>query len=179
MFSSFNVPVRSEQGDESPDKALPILVPHLALFLLTNIPLDPDRMSSSERLAQLRQADDLLAQDASHYPTIFPVFLTLAAQPDVPTRRWIASFLTRTFSSHSSLDTEVKESLLVRNQGAALDSILTLLADGNADAGVLKNTILSSSLIYPILFRKMYVPTPLCVPVIAVLFGAGGAELPV
>jgi hypothetical protein len=116
-------------------------------------------MSSAERLAHLKQADDLLAQDTSQYPTIVPVVLSLAAQPDVPTRRWIAAFLTRTFSPLSSLDTAGKEALLALNNGAVLDSLLSLLAEGgDADAGVVKSTVLSSSLIYPILFRKMYPP---------------------
>jgi hypothetical protein len=114
-------------------------------------------MSSAERLAQLKAAEDLLAQDASHYPAIFPVVLQLTTQRDIPTRRWIAAFLTRTFSSRSSLDATGKEALLVLNNGAALDALLALLG-WNADAGVVKSTVLSSSLIYPILFQKMYVP---------------------
>jgi hypothetical protein len=114
-------------------------------------------MSSAERLAQLTAAEDLLAQDASHYPAIFPVVLQLTTQHDVPTRRWIAAFLTRTFSPRSSLDATGKEALLVLNNGAALDALLALLG-GGPDAGVVKSTVLSSSLIYPILFQKMYAP---------------------
>ena len=127
-------------------------------------------MSSAERLSQLKQADDLLAQDASHYPAIFPVVLTLAAQPDAQTRRWIAAFLTRTFSARPSLDAEAKEALLARDHGAVLDSLLTLLSEGNGDAAVVKNTVLSSSLIYPILFRRMYVPRCPCVPCLPFAF---------
>lgn len=114
-------------------------------------------MSSAERLAQLKAAEDLLAQDASHYPAIFPVVLQLTTQQDVPTRRWITAFLTRTFSPRSSLAATGKEALLELNNGAALDALSALL-EGNADAGVVKSTVLSSSLIYPILFQKMYVP---------------------
>jgi symplekin len=107
-------------------------------------------MSTAEQqLSQLKQAEILVQQDPSHYPTILPAVLALALQPDTVLRRWIANFLINTFASRT-LDSQVKEDLAA----TALDPIRSILEGG--DDAVLKSCILSSSLIYPILFRRMY-----------------------
>lgn len=105
---------------------------------------------SADRLLQLKQAEALVLQDPSHYPTILPAVLALSAQPDTALRRWIAHFLTNTFASRA-LDTQVKEDLAA---SGVVDSLRTLIDDG--DFGILKSCVLCSSLIYPILFRRLY-----------------------
>ena len=109
-------------------------------------------MAAAERLVQLKQAEALVLQDPTHYPAILPAVLALAIQPDTPLRRWIANFLTNTFAS-KSLDGQVKEDLAA---GGVVDSLRTLIEDG--DGAVIKSCVLCSSLIYPILFRRMYGP---------------------
>jgi len=105
---------------------------------------------ASDTLVQLKQAEALVLQDPSHYPAILPAVLSLAAQPDVPLRRWIATFLTNTFAS-KSLDGQVKEDLAAVG---VVDALRLLIEDGNA--AVLKSCVLCSSLIYSLLFRRMY-----------------------
>jgi symplekin len=105
----------------------------------------------ADKLTQLKQAEALVLQDPSHYPTILPAVLALSAQPDRPLRRWIANFLVNTFSSRA-LDSQVKEDLA----SGVVDSLRTLVDD--ADPGVLKSCVQCSSLIYPLLFRRMYFP---------------------
>jgi hypothetical protein len=97
-----------------------------------------------------KQAEALVLQDPSHYPAILPAVLALAANPDRPLRRWIANFLTNTFTN-KLLDEQVKEDLAA----GVVDTLRTLSDDG--DFGVLKACVLCSSLIYPILFRRMYI----------------------
>ena len=106
----------------------------------------------ADRLLQLKQAEQLVLQDPSHYPTILPAVLALAAQPDTPLRRWIANFLTNTFASRV-LGAQAKEDLAA---SGVVDSLSTLLED--VDFGVLKSCVLCSSLIYPILFQRLYLP---------------------
>jgi hypothetical protein len=105
---------------------------------------------SADRLLQLKQAEALVLQDPSHYPAILPAVLALSTQPDTPLRRWIANFLTNTFASRV-LDTQAKEDLAA---SGVVDSLRTLIEDG--DFGILKSCVLCSSLIYPLLFRRLY-----------------------
>jgi hypothetical protein len=111
---------------------------------------------AAERLVQLKQAEALVLQDPSHYPTILPAVLALSTQPDPPLRRWIAHFLTNTFASRV-LDTLVKEDLV---SSGVVDVLQVLTED--TDFGVVKSCILCSSLVYPILFRRMYFALTLC-----------------
>lgn len=104
---------------------------------------------AAERLVQLRQAEALVLQDPSHYPTILSAVLPLATQPDPPLHRWIAHFLTNTFASRI-LDAGVKEDLAA---SGVVDTLLFLCED--RDLGVVKHCVLCGSLIYPILFRRM------------------------
>ena len=106
---------------------------------------------AADRLSQLKQAEILVLKDPSHYPAILPAILALTNQPDRPLRRWIANFLTNTFAS-AALDGQVKETLAA---GGVVAALRTLIEDG--DAAVLKSSILCGSLIYPLLFRRMYV----------------------
>jgi symplekin len=108
---------------------------------------------AADRLAQLKQAEILVLKDPSHYPTILPAVLALTNLPDRPLRRWIANFLTNTFASRV-LDGQVKETLAA----GVVDGLRTLIKD--ADPVVLKSCILCSSLIYPLLFRRLYFPFP-------------------
>lgn len=108
---------------------------------------------AADRLAQLKQAETLVLKDPSHYPTILPAVLALTNLPDRPLRRWIANFLTNTFASRA-LDGQVKETLAA----GVVDALTTLIED--PDSAVLKSCILCSSLIYPLLFRRMYLPFP-------------------
>jgi symplekin len=101
------------------------------------------------KLTQLKQAEALVLADPSHYPTILPAVLALAAQPDIPLRHWIANFLVNTFSSRT-LDPQVKEGL-----SSGVVDALRILVD-ETDTGVLKSCVQCSSLIYPLLFRRMY-----------------------
>jgi len=105
--------------------------------------------TAEQQLTQLKQAELLVQQDSSHYPTILPAVLALSAQRDITLRRWIANFLTNTFAS-KQLESQLKEDLAT----LSLDPLRTLI-EGDDDL-VLKNCILCSSLIYPILFRRMY-----------------------
>jgi hypothetical protein len=110
-----------------------------------------------ERLAQLKQAEALVLQDPSYYDKILPNVVALAGQPDKSLRRWIGSFLKSTFAS-GVLDSAAKEELAVLG---VVDALQTLVND-ELDGAVLKSVVLCSSLIYPLLFRRMYVPlTPL------------------
>ena len=109
---------------------------------------------AADRLAQLKQAEILVLKDPSHYPTILPAVVALTNLPDRPLRRWIANFLTNTFASRA-LDGQVKETLAP----GVVDALRTLIED--VDPAVLKSCILCSSLIYPLLFRRMYIPLPL------------------
>jgi hypothetical protein len=106
---------------------------------------------AADRLSQLKQAEILVLKDPSHYPAILPAILALTNQPDRPLRRWIANFLTNTFASRA-LDGQVKETLAATG---VVDALSTLMED--ADAVVVKSCILCGSLIYPLLFRRMYV----------------------
>jgi len=106
--------------------------------------------TAAQQLSQLKQAELLVQQDPSHYPTIIPAVLGVTAQPDISLRRWIANFLTNTFASRQ-LDGQVKEDLAA----ISLDPLRALI-DASDDV-VLKNCILCSSLIYPILFRRVYI----------------------
>jgi hypothetical protein len=103
---------------------------------------------AQDRLPQLKQAEALVLQDPSHYPAILPAVLVFAAQPDIPLRRWIANFLTSTFAS-KTLDGQLKEDL-----AAGVVDTLRLFVD-ETDPGVLKSCVQCSSLIYPLLFRRM------------------------
>ena len=112
---------------------------------------------AEEQLAQLKQAEALVLQDPSHYPEILPAVLALASQPNCPLRRWISTFLANTFAS-KSLDGQAKEDLAV----IVVDGLRRLIEE-EVDSGVLKSCILCSSLIYPLLFRRVYPPfTNLC-----------------
>jgi len=104
--------------------------------------------SAEQQLAQLKQAELLVKQDPTHYPTIIPAVLALTVQQDRSLRRWIANFLTDTFASRS-LETQIKEDLAT----VSVDPLRTLIED--VDDVVLKSSILCSSLIYPLLFRRM------------------------
>jgi hypothetical protein len=104
---------------------------------------------ATDRLVQLKQAETLVLQDPSYYPKILPSVLALAAQPDQPLRRWIANFLTNTFAS-KLIDGPVKEDLAA---SGVVDALQTLIEGG--DFGLLKSCLLCSSLIYPILFRRV------------------------
>jgi hypothetical protein len=101
------------------------------------------------KLTQLKQAEALVLADPSHYSTILPAVLALAAQPDIPLRHWISNFLVNTFSSRV-LDPQVKGDLA----SGVVDTLRILVDD--TDAGVLKSCVQCSSLIYPLLFRRMY-----------------------
>jgi symplekin len=103
---------------------------------------------AEEQLAQLKQVEILVLQDPSQYPVIFPHVVALSTRPDRPLRRWIANFLTNTFASRT-LDGQVKEDLAT----GTVDALRTLLDD--SDFGVVKSCVLCSSLIYPLLFRRM------------------------
>jgi symplekin len=103
---------------------------------------------AQDRLPQLKQAEALVLQDPSHYPAILPAVLVFAVQPDIPLRRWIANFLTSTFAS-KTLDGQLKEDLAV----GVVDT-LRLFVD-ETDPSVLKSCVQCSSLIYPLLFRRM------------------------
>ena len=104
---------------------------------------------TSEPLAQLKQAEQLVLQDPSLYPTILPHVLALAPQQDRTLRRWIAQFLNSTFASRQ-LDAQAKEDLAPLG---VLEALGVLIDDG--DFGVVKSCVLCSSLIYPLLFRRM------------------------
>lgn len=95
-----------------------------------------------------QQAETLVAQDPSHYPSILPAILALVVQPSTSLRRWIAHFLTNTFAN-KRLDAQVKEDLAT----TVLDALRTLIDDG--DFTVVKSCVLCSSLIYPLLFRRV------------------------
>jgi len=95
-----------------------------------------------------QQAETLVQQDPSHYPSILPAILALVVQPSTSLRRWIANFLTNTFANRR-LDAQVKEDLAT----TVLDALRTLIDDG--DFAVVKTCVLCSSLIYPLLFRRM------------------------
>ena len=105
---------------------------------------------AADRLAQLKQAEILVLKDPSHYPTILPAVVALTNLPDRPLRRWIANFLTNTFAS-GQLDGQVKETLAATG---VVDALSALIDDD--DSAVLKSCILCSSLIYPLLFQRMY-----------------------
>ena len=102
------------------------------------------------QLIKLKQAETLVLQDPSHYPAILPAVIALTAQTDRPLRRWTTNFLTNTFASRS-LDAKVKEDLA----STVVDALRRLVDDG--DAGVVKSSVACSSLIYPLLFRRMYI----------------------
>jgi symplekin len=108
--------------------------------------------AAEERLAQLKQAEALVLQDPSHYQAILPAVVALTTQTDYPLRRWIATFLTNTFAS-KVLDGQVKEDLA----SIVVDG-LRRLAEEDVHSGVLKSCILCSSLVYPLLFRRVYRP---------------------
>ena len=95
-----------------------------------------------------QQAETLVQQDPSHYPSILPAILALVVQPSTSLRHWIANFLTNTFAN-KRLDAQVKEDLAT----TVLDALRTLIDDG--DFTVVKSCVLCSSLIYPLLFRRM------------------------
>ena len=109
---------------------------------------------ASDRLAQLKQAETLVLQDPSYYPKILPAVLALAGQSDRSLRRWIAEFLCSTFASRL-LDGTAKEDLAA---SGVLDALQTLSSD-EFEVGVLKSCVLCSSLIYPLLFRRVYLPS--------------------
>jgi len=104
---------------------------------------------TSEPLAQLKQAEQLVLHDPSLYPTILPHVLALTPQQDRSLRRWIANFLNQTFAS-KALDAQGKEDLSTLG---VLEALNTLIDDG--DYVVVKSCVLCSSLIYPLLFRRM------------------------
>jgi|SRR5579859_7363651 len=104
---------------------------------------------AEEQLLQLKQAESLLQQDPTYYPTIFPAVLALATQQHIPLRRWIANFLCNTFSSRV-VEGAVKAELAA----TTVDTLRGLIED--VDSVVVKSCVQCSSLIYPLLFQKVY-----------------------
>jgi symplekin len=110
-------------------------------------------MAAEDGITPLKQAEALVLQDPSHYPAILPGVIALTTRAELPVRRWIATFLINTFAS-KVLDVQTKEDLSV----LVIDGLQKLI-DEDSDPGVVKSCVLCSSLIYPLLFRRVYSPS--------------------
>jgi symplekin len=106
------------------------------------------------RLKQLQQAKDLVDNDASFFGQIVTGLLPLTNDPEVIVRRWVADFLLQAFSS-IKLDMPAKLDLALK----CLETLCTLMVQ-QQDVPTTKSVMQASTLVYPLLFRHLYVALP-------------------
>lgn len=114
-------------------------------------------MSGAAMIPQLEQARKLALQDPRVYaqvvPGILPLIIPAAA---VEVRRWGADFFAECFAS-PSLPTALKEQLASQ----VLGTLKSFLENPNEDAAVMRSVVQTAASIYPLVFRQMYVSSPL------------------
>ncbi|KAK7542905.1 uncharacterized protein J3D65DRAFT_615344 [Phyllosticta citribraziliensis] len=107
--------------------------------------------TSNPLVAQLKQARQVVLENAANYPTIIPSILPIiGAEADLELRRWGAEFLAETFAS-PVLPTEQKQQLSL----PVLDRIKDYLDTPGEDVAVVKGAVQAAASIYPLVFRHI------------------------
>ncbi|KAK7521676.1 uncharacterized protein IWZ02DRAFT_442664 [Phyllosticta citriasiana] len=107
--------------------------------------------ASDPLVAQLKQARQVVLENAANYPAIIPSILPIiGAGADLELRRWGAEFLAETFAS-PILPAEQKQQLSF----AVLDKIKDYLDTPAEDVAVVKGAVQAAASIYPLVFRHI------------------------
>lgn len=107
--------------------------------------------SADPLVAQLKQARQVVLENAANYPAIIPSILPIIGPgADLELRRWGAEFLAETFAS-PVLPTDQKQQLSF----PVLDKIKEYLDTPGEDIAVVKGAVQAAASIYPLVFRHM------------------------
>ncbi|KAK8218182.1 hypothetical protein IWZ01DRAFT_492218 [Phyllosticta capitalensis] len=107
--------------------------------------------SADPLVAQLKQARQVVLENAANYPAIIPSILPIIGPgADLELRRWGAEFLAETFAS-PVLPTDQKQQLSF----PVLDKIKEYLDTPGEDVAVVKGAVQAAASIYPLVFRHI------------------------
>lgn len=111
----------------------------------------------SGQIKQLNDARKLVLTDANYYPQIIQGILPIiGVNAHVELRRWGADFLAETFAT-PTLPASQKETTCL----LVLELLKDMLENPQEDSAVVKSVVQAAASIYPLVFRWMYVTSPL------------------